>query len=111
MAASVRKTKLDFGVIEQTNGRIVGFKEKPSLTNMMSMGVYCMEPRVLDYIPAGVPFGFDDLIHTLLARGLPAHTFAHDGLWLDIGRIEDFQIAQELAWDDQLPAFEVVAAA
>ncbi|APF39266.1 nucleotidyltransferase [Chelatococcus daeguensis] len=111
VAASVRKTKLDFGVIEQTNGRIVGFKEKPSLTNMMSMGVYCMEPRVLDYIPAGVPFGFDDLIHTLLARGLPAHTFAHDGLWLDIGRIEDFQIAQELAWDDQLPAFEVVAAA
>ena len=70
-----------------------------------------MEPRVLDYIPPGVPFGFDDLIHTLLARGLPAYTFAHDGLWLDIGRIEDFQTAQELAWDDQLPAFEVVAAA
>ena len=45
------------------------------------------------------------------ARGLPAYTFVHDGLWLDIGRIEDFQTAQELAWDDQLPAFEVVAAA
>jgi NDP-sugar pyrophosphorylase family protein len=111
IAASARKTKLDFGVIEQTDNRVHGFKEKPLLVNMMSMGVYCMEPRVLDYIPEGVPFGFDNLIHTLLARGLPAFTFPHDGLWLDIGRIEDFQAAQELAWDDELPAFQVVAAA
>ena len=111
VAASVRKTKLDFGVIDQTKNRIVGFKEKPVLVNTMSMGVYCMEPGIFDYIPEDMPFGFDNLVHTLLARNLPAHTFLHDGLWLDIGRVEDFQAAQELAWDDPLPACEVVAAA
>jgi hypothetical protein len=31
-------------------------------------------------------------------------------MWMDIGRVEDFQSAQELAWDDQLPAFEIVDA-
>ena len=111
IATSVRKTKLDFGVIKQVDDLIVGFKEKPNLTNVMSMGVYCMEPGILSYIPTGVPFGFDDVILALLGRGLPAYSFAHDGLWLDIGRIEDFQSAQELAWDDQPPAFEIVAAA
>ncbi len=111
VAAADRRTKMDFGVIEQASGRIQNFKEKPMLNNLMSMGVYCMEPSVLDYIPSRVPFGFDDLILCLLERGLPAYSFVHDGLWLDIGRVEDFQSAQALAWDDQPPAFEAVAVA
>lgn len=111
VATAMRQTKMDFGVIEQSSGRITNFKEKPALSNLMSMGVYCMQPEILDYIPSGIPFGFDDLIHCMLARGLPAYTFQHSGLWLDIGRVEDFQAAQSLAWDDQPPAFEVIEAA
>jgi NDP-sugar pyrophosphorylase family protein len=67
-----------------------------------------MEPDVLHYIPVRVPFGFDDLLLCLLGRGLPAFTFPHNGTWLDIGRVEDFQSAQDLAWDDQQPAYETV---
>jgi NDP-mannose synthase len=111
VATAVRRTKLDFGVIEQTNGRIKTFKEKPVLTNLMSMGVYCMEPEVLSHIPDGVPFGFDDLILCLLAQNIPTGTFLHDGLWLDIGRPEDFQTAQDLTLDEQPPAFEHVVVA
>lgn len=65
-----------------------------------------MEPEVLDYIPTGVPFGFDDLMFCMLDRSMPIGTFQHSGLWLDIGRVEDFQKAQELAWDEGSPAFE-----
>jgi mannose-1-phosphate guanylyltransferase len=101
---------MDFGIIEQGDGRITQFREKPVYSHLVSMGIYCMEPKVLDYIPQGVPFGFDDLIFCLLSRGLPAYTFGHNGMWMDIGRVEDFQSAQELAWDDQLPAFEIVDA-
>jgi NDP-sugar pyrophosphorylase family protein len=108
VATATRKTKMDFGVIDHAGGRITGFKEKPTLTHDVSMGVYCMEPRVLDFIPRGLPFGFDDLILCMLSRGKPVYTFAHDGMWLDIGRVEDFQNAQNLAWDDQSPAFEII---
>ena len=73
---------------------------------MVSMGVYCMEPDVLDHIPEGVPFGFDDLILCMLGRRLPVGTFLHSGLWLDVGRVEDFQKAQDLAWDEGCPAFD-----
>jgi len=111
VATALRRTKTDFGIIEQTDGRITNFKEKPVLTNQVSMGIYCMEPEVLSYIPDGVPFGFDDLILCLLAEGVPTGTFLHDGLWLDIGRLEDFQNAQSLAWDEQPPAFEKVVVA
>ncbi|WP_046867449.1 sugar phosphate nucleotidyltransferase [Microvirga massiliensis] len=111
VATSNRSTKMDFGLLEESGGRITQFKEKPILTHAVSMGAYCMEPEVLQYIPRSVPFGFDDLILCMLGRGVPVHAFKHNGLWLDIGRVEDFQRAQELAWDDQPPAFEVVAAA
>ena len=107
VATTVRKTKMDFGVIEQSDGRIRNFSEKPTLSNLMSMGVYCMEPDIFEYIPKGVPFGFDDLILCMLANGVPAYAFMHNGLWLDIGRVEDFQRAQELAWDDQPPSLEI----
>lgn len=108
VATAVRENKLDFGVIEQKAGRITQFKEKPVLTNYMSMGVYCMEPDILQHIPDGVPFGFDDLMLFMLANDIPTYSFVHSGRWLDIGRVEDFQKAQQLGWDDQPPAFEIV---
>jgi mannose-1-phosphate guanylyltransferase len=65
-----------------------------------------MEPSILGHIPSGIPFGFDDLMNCMLERNLPVRTFLHNGLWLDIGSIDDFQKAQEIAWDDDPPAFD-----
>jgi NDP-sugar pyrophosphorylase family protein len=106
IATARRTTRMDFGIIEDVGGKVGRFREKPILSHLVSMGVYCMEPEVLDYIPSGVPFGFDDLMFSMLERGLSVGTFLHSGLWLDIGRVEDFQKAQELAWDEVSPAFE-----
>jgi NDP-sugar pyrophosphorylase family protein len=107
IATAKRTVRMDFGIIEDAEGKVVNFVEKPTLAHVVSMGVYCMEPEVLDHIPAGSPFGFDDLMSCMLMRGLPVHIFQHGGFWLDIGRIEDFQKAQDLAADDDTPpAFE-----
>ncbi|MEO9189771.1 MAG: sugar phosphate nucleotidyltransferase [Acetobacteraceae bacterium] len=106
IAAARRTTRMDFGIIEEVDGKVAGFREKPNVTNLVSMGIYCMNPDVLDHVPNGVPFGFDDLVLRLLDRGLPVGTFLHGGLWLDVGRVEDFQKAQELSWDESAPAFD-----
>jgi NDP-sugar pyrophosphorylase family protein len=107
--ATVRRTvQIDFGILESQNARVVGFKEKPTLTQNVSTGIYCMEPQVLNYIPSGVPFGFDDLMYCLMDKEQPIHTYQHNGLWLDIGRIEDFQKAQQMAWDEEPHAVESV---
>ncbi len=106
VATAQRETVMDFGVIESENGRVTSFREKPRFSNQMSMGVYCMSPEVFSFIPAGIPYGFDDLAHCLLARDEHIHIYRHEGLWLDIGRVEDFQAAQEMSWDDQAPPHE-----
>jgi mannose-1-phosphate guanylyltransferase len=111
IATTVRHTKMEFGVIDEIDGTVTGFREKPMLASHVSMGLYCMNPQILDYVPSGVPFGFDDLVLQMLEQGTPVHTFRHDGLWLDIGRADDFLKAQDIAWDEQSPALSVEAAA
>jgi len=111
IASFVRHSKMEFGVLDETDGMLNGFREKPTLDTLVSMGIYCMNPEVMTYVPSGVPFGFDDLILQMLGQGVPVHTFKHDGIWLDIGRADDFHRAQDIEWDEQSPALSAGAAA
>ncbi len=90
-----KNVNVDLGVLETTDGRVTAFREKPKMNFQVSMGIYCMDRRILELIPRGVPFGFDSLMHAMLSRGLPVHTYMHNGLWLDIGQPDDYTQAQE----------------
>jgi len=96
VAVARKKIKVDLGVIESENNLLNNFREKPSLEFQVSMGIYCMEPGVLDLVPDGLPFGFDDLMYSMMDKGIPVHIYEHDGFWMDIGRPEDFAEAQKL---------------
>ncbi len=95
VATTLKTVKVDLGVLELSGDTVSAFSEKPVLEYTVSMGVYCMEPDVLELIPSGIPYGFDDLMHQMLDKNLPVHVYKHNGLWMDIGRPEDFQKAQE----------------
>lgn len=101
IATATRLTKMDFGVIDETDGCVTGFREKPDIPQLVSMGIYCMNPAILERIPSGVPFGFDDLMYQMLREEAPVNVYKHHGLWLDIGRVEDFKKAQAVGWDEQ----------
>jgi NDP-sugar pyrophosphorylase family protein len=47
----------------------------------------------------------------MLEDEAPVNVFKHNGMWLDIGRVEDFLKAQDVAWDEQSPAFAATIAA
>lgn len=96
VAATKKKIKVDLGVIESNSARITAFREKPTMELYASMGIYCIEPSILDLIPKNIPFGFDDLMSQMLERDLPIYMYEHDGVWMDIGREEDFMRAQEV---------------
>ena len=101
---------MNFGVIDEVNDTVQVFREKPALSHLVSMGIYCMNPGVLQFIPSGIPFGFDDLMLQMLQSGKVVHIYKHEGLWLDIGRVEDFQTAQATSWEEQSASIEVAAA-
>lgn len=97
VATYPKRVNVDLGVLQTGSGGVVtAFVEKPSYDYVVSMGVYAMNRRVLDYVTPGQPFGFDQLVLAMLAKGDPVGTFdwGH-GRWLDIGRPGDFATAQE----------------
>ena len=100
----MRQVNIDYGVLDFEPGkgrlqRVVRYVEKPVLDRMVSMGIYVMEPQALDFIPGSGYFDFPHLVQKLLDVGAPVGAFPHDGLWLDIGRQEDFELAVAL-WEE-----------
>ncbi len=92
-----RQVHSDFGVLHVNDkGLLTGFEEKPKYDLEVSMGVYAMNRAVLDAIPAGIPFGFDHLMLKLIEQNRLPRVVCHDGQWLDIGRAEDYDKAQDL---------------
>lgn len=96
IASHVRRTLFDYGVIEADEaGRVRLFSEKPEVESLVSMGIYVMEPQVLDVIPEGERFDFPDLVHALLAQGRQIGVYPYSGYWRDLGRHEDYVAANE----------------
>ncbi len=92
--AHMRTEKVDYGVLEvDENGNLCGFMEKPENQYRVSMGIYGVNQKALDYIPENEKFGFDDLMGALLKARVPARTVLHPGYWLDIGRPDDYMRA------------------
>jgi NDP-sugar pyrophosphorylase family protein len=87
----------EYGVLQSDDaGRVTDYLEKPSYDLNVSEGVYAFSARALTWIPEKERFDFPDLVVALLAAGELVRARVHDGLWLDIGRPEDYERAQEL---------------
>jgi NDP-mannose synthase len=102
VAANDRVVKIDFGVLDiggAGDEHIVAFREKPVEHFSVSMGVYAVARETLRRYPAGEPLGFDELVLDLLGAGTPPRVHRFGGYWLDIGRPDDYDRANE-EWDD-----------
>ena len=98
IATHQRAITINYGMLHlDTRSRVRGFEEKPEISSTVSMGVYVMEPEVLDYIPEDEPFDFPDLVHALLDANAPVGAYRYKGLWFDIGLPDDYERAVS-AW-------------
>ena len=90
-----RDVKIDLGVLkyDRATRRVVAFVEKPIEHFSVSMGAYAFSRRVLDFVPEDRPFGFDHLMLAMIEKGLNVRAYPFDGFWLDIGRPEDYERA------------------
>ena len=97
IATKTRTVDIDFGVIESTSDNMLtGYIEKPSFNYQVSMGVYVFGRSVMQYIKKGVHTDFPDVIKMLIADGKSVVSYPFQGYWLDIGRHDDFAVANEV---------------
>lgn len=91
-----RSAKIDFGVIHYDESYIINrFFEKPVYEFDVSMGIYCINRSVIEKIPAGEPYGFDNLMLDGIKNNEKYTVRPFNGFWLDIGRPEDYDYCNE----------------
>ena len=96
VATYKRDAKIDYGVIRyDNNNMITEFIEKPFYHFDVSMGIYSLNRRVIEGLPKGKAYGFDELMRDGLRNKLKLAAYPFDGFWLDIGRPDDYDYCNE----------------
>lgn len=96
VGTKVITTPFRFGNVTTQNGFITGVEEKPDFKLEIVAGMYCMDKRIMNFIPANTYFGIDQLIKALLSEGEQISRFLIEDYWLDIGQVEDYSKAREI---------------
>ena len=89
-----------FGVVVLENEEIKRFVEKPAPgtapSNLVNMGVYLFDPKILDAIPAGQFYDFGkDVFPKIQQEGAPFFGFTTKDYWRDVGNLREYREVQD----------------
>lgn len=84
---------IDFGILNDNKGNLITYTEKPSLKYKVSMGIYCIRKDIIKKIPPNKKYDIPSLIKLCLSNSIEVKIYNHNGYWYDLGRPEDFDIA------------------
>jgi mannose-1-phosphate guanylyltransferase len=93
-----------YGVAEiAKNSRIKRFIEKPpkeaAPTNLINAGVYVLSPKVFQYIPRGKAVSMEREVFPKLAEKGELYGHVFHGLWMDIGKPEEYLQTNKILLD------------
>jgi mannose-1-phosphate guanylyltransferase/phosphomannomutase len=95
VALNKKGIPLEYGVADLEGSRIVRFREKPIVENLVNSGVYVFEPKIFSYIKEGDDFA-NDVFPLLLQKKERISGFIFSDYWLDIGRTTDYEQINQL---------------
>ncbi|WP_238314226.1 sugar phosphate nucleotidyltransferase [Methylobacterium crusticola] len=93
-----REVKIDFGLIEiDQRSRLMAYREKPTSSHFVSMGVYALRREAVRmHLTSGEYLDMPGLIMSVKQSGGDVTCYHEDCVWLDIGRPDDFALAQQM---------------
>ncbi len=97
IAIKERTVKTDFGVIlKGKRDELVDYIEKPEHKSFVSIGVNVLNKQCREYIPGLEAMGMPELMLKMKAAGKRVGCFETKDMWLDLGRLEDLELSQEV---------------
>ncbi len=102
IAAYRREIRSEFGLLEvDENMRMVGYREKPIDRHLVSMGLYVLNREAIRrWLVPGAYLDMPDLMQSATKADLLVRCHRQECTWLDIGRPEDFAVAQSIVERD-----------
>jgi NDP-sugar pyrophosphorylase family protein len=96
IAVKNREAKIDFGVVKTDKKSFLSeYQEKPVFDFSVSMGVYVLSGKCRSLVRKGEALGMPDIFRMILKSGRKVYCHKSDCFWLDIGRVDDYEKAQE----------------
>jgi len=96
VAAVPYSVNVPYGIFELAGRDIQGVKEKPTYNYYANAGIYLIKKKLLDLVPDNVFYNATDFMEMLIAKNHKVIRYPLTGYWIDIGKPEDYQKAQEL---------------
>jgi NDP-mannose synthase len=98
-----RENKIDFGLIEfDSENRLCAYREKPTSMYYVSMGIYILQREAIrPCITKGEYLDMPSLLLKMRAAESDVRCYHDDCMWLDIGRPDDFALAQTMFEDNR----------
>ena len=91
-----RSTKIDFGILKiNSKSFLEDYIEKPEHHYEVSTGVYAINRATVSFIEKGKPLSMPELLSHAMKTANGVYCHRSDAYWLDIGRMEDYDKAQE----------------
>ena len=84
-----------YGVVHMHDSLLTGIEEKPVYQSMVSAGIYVLEPDIIRDLRRGEYCDMPSVLQKLISGGRRAVGFPIHEFWLDIGRLEDLERANE----------------
>ena len=95
MAVRQHEWQHPFGVVRTKGVDIIGFEEKPITRSHINAGIYVLEPDALAALAVGDACDMPTLFGRLQERAARTIVYPMHEPWLDVGRADDLQRAQE----------------
>jgi len=85
--------QIPYGVVHLESENILSIEEKPLHKFFVSAGVYVLSNKALDFIPDNQFYDMPSLFEKVIDKNLRCISFPIKEYWLDIGRLEEFEKA------------------
>ncbi|MDQ0725945.1 nucleotidyltransferase family protein [Microbacterium sp. W4I20] len=90
--------EIPFGVIRREGDDVIALAEKPYHSELVSAGIYVLEPVALETLAADEYCDMPTLLGRLMDDGRRVGAFEIHEEWIDVGRPEDLERARQ-AWE------------
>lgn len=87
--------QVPYGVVNVGDGKILSIEEKPVHKFFVSAGIYMLNPKSIEAIPNNEYHDMPMLFEALINKGCNTVSFPLREYWLDIGRIEEYEKANQ----------------
>jgi len=87
--------QVPYGVVQIANHRLRAIEEKPVQRFFVNGGIYVLSPDMLQFIPEDSFYDMPTLFDEIIARGEETSVFPIREYWIDIGRADDFERAND----------------